>query len=192
MPKQREPENGRFSAKVEKAGPYRVVRTGYWPIKLQKSRSISVAINYYPLNEKIVRSIRENIWTAVLKYWPNEVRSVRKAKVQIFSRMDGTNWSIRVLLYSHNQHLGFIPDKMVLSWIIMTIYTSNSFSSIFVRILPEYFPVPLSHLKRSFHSRNQNLLKKSLSSILFIYWRRPSIFRSNMPFGGPIRLWTDR
>ena len=36
---------------------------------------------------------------------PNEVRSVRKAKVQIFSRMDRTNWSIRALLYSHNQHL---------------------------------------------------------------------------------------
>ena len=45
-----------------------------------------------------------NIWTAVLKYGPNEVGSVRKTKVRIFSRMDRTNWSIRVLLYSHNQH----------------------------------------------------------------------------------------
>ena len=52
-------------------------------------------------------------WTAVLKYGPNEVRSVRKAKVQIFSRMDRTNWSIGALLYSHNQHLGFILDKMI-------------------------------------------------------------------------------
>ena len=51
--------------------------------------------SYWP----IVRSIRENIWTAVLKYGPNEVRSVRKAKVQIFSRMDQANWSIRALLY---------------------------------------------------------------------------------------------
>ena len=98
-----------------------------------------------------------------------EVRTERKAKVQIFSRMDRTNWSIRALLYSHNQHLGFTLDKMILNLIIMTIYTSNSFSSIFIRILPEYFPIPLSHLKRSFHSKNQNLLKKSLSSILFVY-----------------------
>ena len=127
-------------------------------------------------------SIRENIWTAVLKYGPNEVRSVRKAKVQIFSRMDRANWSIRALLYSHNQHLGFVLDKMILDWIIMTICTSNSFSSIFIRILREYFPIPLSHFKRSFHSKNQNLLRKYLSSILFVYWYRPSIFRSSMPF----------
>ena len=133
----------------------------------------------------------ENISTAVLKYGPNEVRSVRKAKVQTFSRMDRSNWSIRALLYSHNQHLGFILDKVILNWIIMTIYTSSSFSSIFIRILPEYSPIPQSHLKGSFHSKNQNLLKKSLSSILFVHWCRPSIFRSNTPFGGPIRLWTD-
>ena len=44
-----------------------------------------------------------------------EVRTERKAKVQIFFRMDRTNWSIRTLLYSYNQHLGFIPDKMILN-----------------------------------------------------------------------------
>ena len=73
---------------------------------------------------------------------------------------------------------------MILYWIIMTIHTSNSFSIIFIRILPEYFPIPLSHLnlKRSFHLKNQNLIKKSLSSILFVYWCRPLIFRSNTPF----------
>ena len=32
-----------------------------------------------------------------------EVRTERKPKVRIFSRMDRTNWSIRALLYSHNQ-----------------------------------------------------------------------------------------
>ena len=32
-------------AKVEKGGPYRVIRTGYQPIRLQESRSVSVAIN---------------------------------------------------------------------------------------------------------------------------------------------------
>ena len=129
-----------------------------------------------------MRSTPENICTVVLKYGPNEVRSVRKAKVQIFSRMDRTNWSIRALLYSHNQHLGFTLDKMILDWIIVTIYTSKSFSSIFIWILSQYFPIPLSHLNRNFRSKNQNLLKKSLSSILFVYWCRPSIFRSNTPF----------
>ena len=51
----------------------------------------------------IVRSIRKNIRTEVLKYGLNEVRSERKAELRIFSRMDRTNWSIRVLLYRHNQ-----------------------------------------------------------------------------------------
>ena len=41
--------------------------------------------------------------TEVLKYGPNEVRSVQKADVRIFSRMDRTNWSVRASLYSHNQ-----------------------------------------------------------------------------------------
>ena len=86
---------------------------------------------------------------------------------------------ITIILYSHNQHLGFIPDKMILNWIIMTIFASNSFSSIFIRILPEYFSIPLSHLKRSSHSKNQSLLQGSLSSILFVDWSRPSISRSN-------------
>ena len=74
--------------------------------------------------------------------------------------MDRTDWSIRALLYSYNQHLGFTLDKTILNRIIMTIYTSNSFSNIFIRILSEYFPIPLPHLKRSFHPKNQNLLKK--------------------------------
>ena len=35
-----------------------------------------------------------------------EVRTERsETKVQIFSRIDRTKWSIRGLLYSHNQHL---------------------------------------------------------------------------------------
>ena len=42
MPEQRKFENGRFSAEVEKRGPYRVIRTGYWPVILQESRSVSV------------------------------------------------------------------------------------------------------------------------------------------------------
>ena len=136
--------------------------------------------------------MRENIWTAVLKYGPNEVRSVQKAKVQIFSCIDRTNWSIRALLYSHNQHLGFILDKMILNWIIMTNYTSNSFLSIFIRILPEYFPIPLSHLWRSFHSKTKTCLKGLCRPFcLFIDLG----LRYSGPihlFEGPIRLWTDR
>ena len=58
-----------------------------------------ILCSYWP----IVRSILENIRTEVLKYGPNEVRSVRKAEVRIFSRMDSSNWSIRALLYRHNQ-----------------------------------------------------------------------------------------
>ena len=33
-----------------------------------------------------------------------EIRTERKTKVRIFSRMDRTNCSIRALLHSHNQH----------------------------------------------------------------------------------------
>ena len=73
--------------------------------------------------------------------------------------MDGTDWSIRALLYSYNQHLGFTLDKTILNRIIMAIYTSNSFSNIFIRILPEYSPIPLPHLKRSFHSKTKTCLK---------------------------------
>ena len=66
-----------------------------------------------------MRSIRENIWTEGLKYGPNEVRSVRKAEVRIFSRMDRINWSIRALLYSHNQRpkpsLNSVLDMFVLN-----------------------------------------------------------------------------
>ena len=49
------------------------------------------------------------------KYLDCRVRSVQKTEVQIFSRMNRNNWSIRALLYSHNQHLGFILDKMILN-----------------------------------------------------------------------------
>ena len=63
------------------------------------STPTEIICSYWP----IVRSIRENIRRAVLKYGPNDVRFVRKTKVRIFSRMDRTNWSIRASLYSHNQ-----------------------------------------------------------------------------------------
>ena len=129
-----------------------------------------------------MRSIRENIWTAVLKYEPNEVRSIRKAKVQIFSRMDRTNWSIRALLYSHNQHLRFILDKMILNWIVMTIYASNSLSSIFTRIFRNIFKFLWLIWRKAFIQKTKTCLKKSLWSILFVYWCKPSIFRSNTPF----------
>ena len=67
--------------------------------KMFSSNNNVILCSYSP----IVMSIRENIRTAVLKYVPNEVRSVRKTKVRIFSRMNRTNWSIRAPLYSHSQ-----------------------------------------------------------------------------------------
>ena len=70
----------------------------------QRKNQVNVSVilcSYWP----IVRSIQENIRTEVLKYGPNEVRSVRKAdhEVRIFSRMGRTNWPKRASLYSHNQ-----------------------------------------------------------------------------------------
>ena len=44
MPEQQELDKERFSAKVEKGGPYRVIRIGYQSIRLQESRSVSVTI----------------------------------------------------------------------------------------------------------------------------------------------------
>ena len=96
--------------------------------------------------------------------------------------MDRTNWSIRALLYSHNQHKGLILGKMILDWMTRTVYTSNSFSSISVRTLPEYFPIHRSHFKKSFPSENHNLLKNLCRSFIFVDWSRPSIFQSNTPF----------
>ena len=66
--------------------------------------------------------IRENIWTAVLKYGPNEVRSSRKAKVQIFSCMGRTNWSIRALLSYQDFTLFFDCAIIVTSHILMRFY----------------------------------------------------------------------
>ena len=59
-------------------GPYALnVRTN---ISSYGPRAPLIRAYYWP----IVRSIRENIWTAVLKYEPNEVTSVRKAKIKYF------------------------------------------------------------------------------------------------------------
>ena len=147
-----------------------------------------IICSYWP----IVRSMRENIWTAVLKHEPNEVRSIRKAKVQIFSRMDRTNWSIRALLYSHNQHLGFILDKMILNWIVKTIYTSNSLSSIFVRIFRNIFKFLWLIWRKAFIQKTKTCLKslcRSFCLFIDVSLRFSSPIRL---FGGPIRLWTDR
>ena len=44
MSEQPKLENGRFSAKVEKGGPYCSIRTVYYPIRLRESRSVLVAV----------------------------------------------------------------------------------------------------------------------------------------------------
>ena len=80
-----------------------------------------------------------NIRTEVLKYGLNEMRSLRKAEVRIFSRMDRTNWSIRALLYSHKQRAK------------TEAFSLNSVLNIFVSSLNaavgrEIFPVPISQI----------------------------------------------
>ena len=45
----------------------------------------------------------ENIQTAVLKYGPNEMRSVQKNLRSEYFPYGGNNWSIKGLLYSHNK-----------------------------------------------------------------------------------------
>ena len=82
------------------------------------------------------------------------------------------------------------------NWIIMTIYTSNSFwsnqisSSIFIWIPSEYFPTSLSHLKRSFHSKTKTCLK----SLYRLYC--PSVFwsnwQSNTTLDGPLINQSNR
>ena len=37
-------KNGRFPVKIKKGGPYRVILTGYQPIRLQENRSLPAAI----------------------------------------------------------------------------------------------------------------------------------------------------
>ena len=70
-----------------------------------------------------MRSIRENIRTA-----QNEVRT--KSKVQIFSRMDQTNWSIRALLYRHTQR----PKPFLTSE--LNIFVSSLTTAVGREILP--------------------------------------------------------
>ena len=41
VPEQRKLGNGRFSEKVEKGGPYRVIRTSYQPIRLLPFNKVS-------------------------------------------------------------------------------------------------------------------------------------------------------
>ena len=42
-------ENGRFSAKVEKGGPYCAIRTVCYPIRLRESRLYQLSCNNYQL-----------------------------------------------------------------------------------------------------------------------------------------------
>ena len=81
-------------------------------------------------------SIRKNIRSAVLKSGLNEVMSVRKTKVRIFSRMEQANWSIRYLLYEYNQR----PKPSLNSELNIFVFSSNA------AVGREFFPAPLPHL----------------------------------------------
>ena len=65
------------------------------------------------------------------------MRSIRKAEVRIFSHVDRTNWSIRALLYSHNQR-----QK---TEAFSKFSTGHSVSSLNAVVGREIFPVP-SHI----------------------------------------------
>ena len=130
---------------------------------------VPVICSYWP----IVRSIRETIRTAVLKYGPIEVRSVWKAKVRIFSRMDWTNWSIRALLYSYTQRL----ETKVFS----EFRTEHICVFFYCSCWKGNFPIPLSHLNLSL-KKHQNLHKNFCRPFcLFI--------EVAFPFPSPIRLF---
>ena len=87
-----------------------------------------------------MRSIQENIWTVVFKYVPNEVRSVRKTKVQIFSCMDRINCWIRALLYNHIK----LDQK---SKPALNLELNIFMSCLNVAVGREILPSLLSHLK---------------------------------------------
>ena len=124
--------------------------------------------SYWPT----VRPIWENIRTAVLKYGSNGVRSVKKTKVRILSRVNRTNWSIKALLNRHNQR----PKPSLNSE--LNIFVSSLNAAIGREIFSNsslWFKVKLSFKKTK-------TCVKMLSSILFVYWSRPSISWFNMPF----------
>ena len=127
--------------------------------------------------------IRENIQTAVLKYGPNKVRSARKTKIQIFSLMDRTNWSIRALLYSHTQR----PKPSLMSE--LNIFVSSLTAAVGREIFSNsaiLFKVKLSLEKRKL---NVKVFVVHFVCLLKEAFDFPVQYAF---FGGPIRLWTDR
>ena len=72
--------------------------------------STGIILNYCKakLSNLISKSSLEVIFHTMLLLTNCEVHTGKyldlQARVQIFSRMDRTNWSIRALLYSHNEH----------------------------------------------------------------------------------------
>ena len=116
------------------------------------------------------------------------MRSVQKAKVQIFSGMDQTNWSIRALLYSHNQHT-FIPDKM------------NYNDNLHIKLLLKYLHLNSSGIfsnssisfKEKLSLKNPKLALKSLYHPFCLFIDAGTRFSGRICLsGGPIWLWTDR
>ena len=69
-----------------------------------------------------------------------EVRTERKTEVRIFFRMDRTNWSIRALLYSHNQRPEIEAFSKFSTEHVCVFLESSYWKEIF-------FLVPLSRLK---------------------------------------------
>ena len=113
-------------------------------------------------------------------------------EVRIFSRMDRTNWSIRALLYSRNQHLGLTRQNDTLL---------NYNDNLHIKFLLEYFHSNSSGtFSSSSASFKEKLSFKKTKTCLKSLYRPLCLFidvglRFSGPirlFGGPIRLWTDR
>ena len=120
--------------------------------------------------------MRENIRVVVLKYGPNEVRSVRKTKARIFSRMNRINWSIRAFLESQNQR----PKPSLNSELNIFV------SSLNVAVGREIFFDSSISIKVKFSFKKTKTCVKIFCCPCYL------LIEVGLRFSGPIRLWTDR
>ena len=107
-----------------------------------------------------------------------KVRTEQKTKFQRISRMDRTNSSIRVLLYSHNQDQN--PKSEALSKFRVDHVCMHLDCSCCKRIFFQF----LYLIQRKAFVQKAETCVKFLSSILFVYKSRPSISRSNTALEG--------
>ena len=96
------PKKGECLIGEQETGPVALLEDPYaiaWKLQ-KKDKLVPVVVGHIP------REISRFVWYFMLL--------LTNCEVQIFSSMDRSNWSIRALLCSHNQHLGFTLDKTIL------------------------------------------------------------------------------